>query len=128
MAMARVLILEDSRTISNLFRAQLRAEPVEVVIAETAAEARAFFERGEFDVIALDGIAPSEPGRGASLVGPILAREFREKGHKKPLVAISNDPQAQQLTKQAGCSHFCEKERLHGLIQELLGLWPTTPA
>ena len=124
----KILILEDSKTFGAPFRAHFQGEPVEITIVETAAEAREFLERGEFDIIALNGIVPSEPGRVPSLVTPFLAREIREKGHRKPLVGISNDPRAQQLLKQAGCSHLCKKEKLHGLVQELLGLWPRTPA
>lgn len=122
--MRKVLILEDSETVSTLFQALLRREPVEVVIAETAAEAREAFRIGNFDVIALDGIAPSGLGATPSLVGPVLAREFRQQGYKGPLVAISNDHQAQVSMKQAGCRHLCEKEGLPGLIRELLGLLP----
>lgn len=126
--MKKVLILEDGEMLVNLFKAQLHREPVELSIAATAAAARELFKREKFDVIVLDGIAPSEPGRGPSLVGPVVAKEFRDKGYKRPLVAISNNPDAQALMKRAGCSHLCERDRLHGLIRELLGLWSTTPA
>ena len=118
----QVLILEDSKTIGALFQAHFRGEPVGITLVETATEAREAFRIGSFDVIVLDGIAPSGLGTTPSLVGPILAREFRQKGYKRPLVAISNDLQAQQLMKQAGCRHLCEKDRLPGLIRELLGL------
>ena len=134
MAMPRVLILEDSQTIGALFRDQLEGEPVEIVIAETAAEARERFEHEEFDILVLDGIAPSEPGRGASLVGPILAREFRDEGYKGFIVAISSDEEVRELTKKAANqvvsyrAYACDKLDLAGLIRELLGLWPTTPA
>ena len=135
MAMPRVLILEDSQTIGALFRDQLEGEPVEIVIAETAAEARERFEHEEFDILVLDGIAPSEPGRGASLVGPILAREFRERGFMGSIIAISSEPEAQALTKKAANeavsyrAYACDKLDLGRLVKELLGLlWPTTPA
>lgn len=121
----KVLILEDSKTISALFQAHFQGEPIEVTIVETATEAREAFRIGSFDVIALDGIAPSGLGVTPSLVGPVLAREFRQKGYKKPLVAISNDHQAQALMKQAGCRHLCKKDRLPELIRELLGLYST---
>ncbi|MDP3991360.1 MAG: hypothetical protein Q8P66_00400 [Candidatus Colwellbacteria bacterium] len=131
--MAKVLILEDSKTSRALFLDQLEGEPVEVVIAETAAEARDFFESDEFDVIALDGIAPSAPDQGASLVGPLLAREFRNKGYKGFIVAISSDSEVRALTKkEAGervlhRAYACEKLRLADLIRELLlGIYPTS--
>lgn len=130
----KVLILEDSKTIGALFRDQLSGEPIEIVIVETAAEAREFFERDEFDIIALDGIAPSKGGHKPSLIGPILAWEFREAGYKGLIIAISNDPHAQALTKRGAerviphRSYACDKLDLAGLIRELLGLWPTTPA
>lgn len=125
--MPKILILEDSQRNGALFREQLQGEPVEVAIAETAAEAREFFGRGRFDIIALDGIVPSEPGRKPSLMGPILAREFRKKGYRGPLIAISSDFESQQLMKRAGCSHVCEKIRLHGLVRELLGIYSVPP-
>ncbi len=121
----KVLILEDSKTISALFQAHFQGEPVGVTIVETAVEAREAFRIGSFDVIALDGIAPSGLGATPSLVGPVLAREFRQKGYKGPLVAISNDHKAQAMMKQAGCRYLCEKERLPGLIRELLGIYST---
>lgn len=131
--MAKVLILEDSEKSRALFLDQLEGEPVEVVIAETAAEARVFFKCGGFGVIVLDGIAPSEPGRGASLVGPILAREFRDEGYKGFIVAISSDEEVRALTKKAAGekvphrAYACEKRRLTDLIRELLlGIYPTS--
>ena len=123
----KILILEDSEKARDFFRTHFRGVPVEITIVGTAAEAREFLKRDEFDVIALNGIVPSEPGRVPSLVTPFLAQEIREKGDRRPLVGISDDPQAQQLLKKAGCSHLCKKEKLHGLVQELLGLWPETP-
>ena len=134
MARPKILIVEDSKKSRARFREQFSGEPIEVVIVETAAEARFFFKCDKFDIIALDGIAPSEPGRGASLVGPILARELRERGFRGPIIAISSEPEAQELTKKAANqvvsyrAYACDKLDLAGLIRELLGLWPTTPA
>ena len=118
--MKKVLILEDEGMLANLFRSQFHGEPIELVIAATAAAARKLFKREEFDVVVLDGIAPSEPGCHASLVGPTLAKEFRSAGYNGPLIASSSDPQAVDLMLKAGCSHSCEKLRLQELLRELL--------
>ena len=134
MTIPKILILEDSKTIVADFRNQFSGEPVEVVIAETAAEARELFERDGFDIIVLDGIVPSEPGHGASLQGPPLADEFRKKGFLGPIIGTSSNPEVQSLTKEwanrivASKAYTCDKRKLARLIRELLGLWPTTPA
>ena len=134
MTIPKILILEDSEAINAVFRNQFSREPVEVVIAETAMEARELFEHDEFNIIALDGIVPSEKGRPPSLVGPVLAREFRERGFMGSIIAISSEPQAQALTKKAANqvvsyrAYACDKLDLVRLVQELLGLLPTTPA
>lgn len=127
----KVLILEDSQKSAALLQSQFRGEPIGIMIVETAAEAREIFERVEFDVIALDGIAPSEAGRNASLVGPVLARWFRENGYMDPIIAISDNLEARQLTKQEAerqvkhRAYACEKLKLIDLIRELLGIYST---
>ncbi|MDP2650781.1 MAG: response regulator [bacterium] len=130
--MLRVLVLEDHPSVGDLLRTQFQREPVEVVLAKTAAEARKFFRRDSFDMVALDGIAPSQEGQEPSLVGPGLAREFREMGFRGPIIAISSEPQAQELIKKGADwivlhkAYACDKLGLVGLVRELQGLYPTS--
>lgn len=129
--MPKVLILEDDEAFADYFIRLLEKEPVEIVVVKAGAEAKECFGRERFDVIVLDGIAPSEEGRRPSLIGPVLACEFRGAGYRGPIIATSSDPQAQTLTKKGAeqvISHrayACDKLDLIGLIRELLGLWPT---
>ena len=98
--MPTVLILEDDQRVAGVFLAQLEKEPVEVVVASTAAEALRSFKRENPDIIALDGVAPSEEGQEPSLVGPELARKFRQMGFEGPIIATSSEPEAQSLIKE----------------------------
>lgn len=132
--MTKVLILENDQKISGRFRTQFRKEPVGVTIVRTAAEARRLFKGERFDMIALGGVAPSEEGQEPSLVGPGLAREFREMGFTGPIIAISSEPQAQELIKKGADwivlhkAYVCNKTGRRGLravVRELLGIYPT---
>ena len=122
----KVLILEDSKRIMTRLRDQFEGE-VDLFVAETAAEAWGLFRCNEFDVIVLDGIFPSTPGGKPSLVGPVLAREFRKEGYRGPIIATSTDPKARKLTKEGaskGVKHLayvCDKSKVPDLIRELLG-------
>lgn len=130
--MKRVLILEDDEEFANLFPELLVGDEIEVVVVRTADEAREAFGQTEFDAIALDGIAPRRHGRPASLVGPILARELRMRGYIGPIIATSNDPGVQALTKKGAneivrhLAYPCDKLDLPGLLREILRLWPKT--
>ncbi len=112
---------------TQLYRAQFQGLPVELFLAESSDEARELFELKRFDAIALDGIAPSATGKTPSLVGPKLALEFREKGYAGPIIAISSEPQAQALIRQAAQesvrhkAYACSKAELFSLTKELLG-------
>lgn len=130
--MRRVLILENDEKFVRLFPELMEGDEVLLVVVRTAADARARFESEAFDAIALDGTAPSVPGVQASLVGPVLAREFRKLGYQRPIIATSDDPEAQVLTRKGANeivqhrSYSCDKLDLPGLLREILGLWPRT--
>lgn len=130
-----LLILEDDERIIPLLEADFQGEPVEIMIAKTAAEARELseqlFERGEVDdIIALDGFAPSEAGAEPSLVGPGLARWLREMGFLGSIIGIASDPGTQELIKEGADwivfhkTYVCDKRGDHGLralVRELQG-------
>lgn len=131
--MKKVLILEDDEKSAARFQEMLEGDEVEVVVVRVASEARKRFESGYFDAIVLDGTAPSVPGTQPSLVGPILAREFRRLGYEGPIIATSKDPGARALTRKGANevvqhhSYSCDKlDELPWLLREVLGLLPKT--
>lgn len=133
-AMPSVLILEDNQRIKDHFRDLFEKEPVEVVIAPTAAEVLESFKRVCPRIVVLDGVAPRKEGQGPSLVGPALARELRLMGFKGPIIATSSEPQAQELIKEWANKVLPHRvyvfdkldpdSDLPGLIRELLKVYP----
>lgn len=80
--MARVLVLDDDRLFGALMRRELDHHAHEVVLAETAAEARAALAADAFDAMVCDIILPDENGLH-------LMRDIRRDYPAMALIAIS---------------------------------------
>jgi two-component system response regulator RegX3 len=77
-----VLFVEDEDSIAGPFSSALEREGFDPVVAGSLADARAAWERGEFDLVLLDLMLPDGDGRD-------LARELRSGGSEVPIIMLT---------------------------------------
>ncbi len=71
----KVLLVEDSSTLANLFQVQLRQLGYDFVAAETKAEALAAFEQGSFELVFIDMGLEGLQDRGLEVLAEIKANK-----------------------------------------------------
>ncbi len=102
--MPKILFVDDEKLLHDMLRAQV--PNFEIVSAFGQRDAIILFEEHQdsLDAIVLDGNL--KPGYGHE-----LARIFRHRGFKKPMIAASSESQLNGYLVRDGCDHRVEKKR-----------------
>ena len=115
MAKPKVLIVEDSQDIQEMFRDAL-AQRMEVLSAFSIEEAKELFlKKQDLSAVAMDACVPGNKPNTMDLV-----RMFRQT-FVGPMIAISSDDSYSRQLVLNGCSHRCEKYDLPEMLLRLLG-------
>lgn len=103
---ATILVVEDSKTVAAATRAYLKADGRELIVAETAGEARAVLDERDVDVVILDLILPDRDGRDFLV-------EMRERASTAsvPVIVLSSrsGSVARAECMAVGADEFLEK-------------------
>jgi CheY-like chemotaxis protein len=109
------LIIEDSTEIQRLFGMILDDTKVSFYQAQTISEAEEMFEvcKSQLTHIFIDGCVPGNKLNTLDLTQKIRS-EF--KGH---MIAMSSNPEFNEILEEAGCDESIEKFMLHKKINQL---------
>ena len=97
--MARVLVVDDEKSIRMSLRAFLEREGHEVETAEDAQEATRLLEGGEFDVVVSDIILPR-------VTGVELLKTIREVAPHVPVILMTGEPTAETASEAVRTGAF----------------------
>lgn len=78
----RILVVEDSKEISDLLKTALKSEGFAVDVAEDGERGSFLARTNEYDVIVLDNVLPKKNGIE-------VCKEIREKGKTTPIIVLS---------------------------------------
>ena len=115
----RILLVEDSNTLAQLFQVQARQLGHEPTVVETKAEAMTAFEKGKFDIVFIDMGLEGQQDRGLE----ILAEMKTIDPASRIGILSSNDLKDMvQLSKENGAEFYMVKPfTLEGLSVVLDG-------
>lgn len=120
--MHTVLLVEDDEFIQEMWKyswAVLLANKPKIIFisAFSVKDAeRKFFNQHDITCVVMDACVP---GRKPNT--PPLVKKIRV-AFEGPIIAVSSDPEYQQILMSAGCSHRCEKNDLPAKLLEILGV------
>ena len=100
--MGRVLFVDDSQDIREIYETILLNQGYEVLSAEDGEMAWEVFGEHDPVIVLTDIIMPK-------MCGIKLIEKIREKNPSIPIIAISGDPRQAQLSSKAGANLFLEK-------------------
>jgi len=104
--MPRVLLVEDSEMIRNMYAMALKQHGFEVATAGSAGEALARVEEGQYDVILLDMLLS-----GMSGLDFLTSSDVRAKSPNTKIIALSNmdNPQIIEKARALGVNDYLNK-------------------
>lgn len=106
--MARILLVEDDRSMRNIYAFALQKEGFEVIMAESGAEAVDRVEEQRFDVILLDMLM-----MGMSGLDFLRTYNVKKKAPQTRVIALTNfdNERIQDKARELGVDEYLEKAR-----------------
>lgn len=116
--MTKILVVEDDRFLSNVYRIKLQKVGFDVVMAADGAEAMEKIESENFDLVVLDLIIPIMDGFA------VLSKiKSQEKYKKLPILVASNLGQVEDIDRamKLGATDFIVKSdiSLDALVEKI---------